>query len=133
MQLSLTSLTCACRQMAGPSSIHTLPTEQYNQDLVSLGLHSATTAMEMVRLTRDATAILLIALCQCIDLRRAKSGDARMGKGTQRIYEKIRKQVEFLDSDRPMDRDIGQVSESIQQRSFDALDKFSGMGMEFIL
>jgi phenylalanine ammonia-lyase len=121
MQISLTSLTCACRQMAGPSSIHTLPTEQYNQDIVSLGLHSATTAMEMVRLTRDATAILLIALCQCIDLRRAKNGDARMGKGTQRIYEKIRKQVEFLGSDRSMDRDISQVSESIQQRSFDAL------------
>jgi phenylalanine ammonia-lyase len=131
MQLSLTSLTCACRQMAGPSSIHTLPTEQYNQDIVSLGLHSATTAMEMVRLTRDATAILLIALCQCIDLRRAKSGDARMGNGTQRIYEEIRKQVEFLDSDRPMDRDIDQVSESIRQRSFDVLDKFRGMGMEF--
>ena len=77
--------------------------------------------MEMVHLTRDATAILLIALCQCIDLRRAKSGDARMGKGTRRIYEKIRKHVEFLDSDRPMDRNIRQVSESIQQRSFDAL------------
>jgi phenylalanine ammonia-lyase len=121
MQISLTSLTCACRQMAGPSSIHTLPTEQYNQDIVSLGLHSATTAMEMIHLTRDATAILLIALCQCIDLRRATSGDARMGKGTQRIYEKIRGQVEFLDSDRPMDRNIRQVSESIQQRSFDAL------------
>jgi phenylalanine ammonia-lyase len=121
MQISLTSLTCACRQMAGPSSIHTLPTEQYNQDIVSLGLHSAITAMEMVHLTRDATAILLIALCQCIDLRRAKCGDARMGKGTQRIYEKIRKHVEFLGSDRSMDRDINQVSESIQQRSFDAL------------
>ena len=87
----------------------------------------------MVRLTRDATAILLLALCQCIDLRRAKSGDARMGKGTQRIYEEIRKQVEFLDSDRPMDRDIGQVSEAIRQRSFDALDKFGGMGREFSL
>jgi phenylalanine ammonia-lyase len=133
MQISLTSLTCACRQMAGPSSIHTLPTEQYNQDIVSLGLHAATTAMEMVHLARNATAILLIALCQCIDLRRANSGDARMGTGTQRIYEKVRKQVEFLDSDRAMDRDIGRVSESIQQRSFDALDKFKGRELEFSL
>ncbi len=121
MQLSLTSLACACRQMAGPSSIHTLPTEQYNQDIVSLGLHSATTAMDMVHLARDATAILLIALCQCIDLRRAKSDGLRMGKGTQRIYEKIREQVEFLESDRSMDRDICQISESILQRSFGAL------------
>jgi hypothetical protein len=30
-----------------------------------------------------------------------------------------------------MDRDIDQVSESIRQRSFDVLDKFRGMGMEF--
>lgn len=121
MQLSLTSLVCACRQMAGPSSIHTLPTEQYNQDIVSLGLHSATTAMDMVHLARDATSILLIALCQCIDLRRAKSNGLRMGKGTQRIYEKIRERVGFLDSDRPMDRDITHVSESINQRAFGAL------------
>ncbi|HXM43259.1 MAG TPA: aromatic amino acid lyase [Bryobacteraceae bacterium] len=33
MQLSITSLTCAIRQMASPSSIHSLPTEQYNQDV----------------------------------------------------------------------------------------------------
>src|ERR1017187_1321139 len=46
MQLSITSLTCAIRQMAGPSSIHSLPTEQYNQDVVSLGMHSAVTAAE---------------------------------------------------------------------------------------
>jgi phenylalanine ammonia-lyase len=121
MQISLTSLTCACRQMAGPSSIHTIPTEQYNQDIVSLGLHSATTAMDMIHLTRDAIAILLIALCQCIDLRIAKNGKVRMGKGTQRIYEEVRRQVEFLGSDRPMDQDINRVSQSIKQRSFDVL------------
>jgi phenylalanine ammonia-lyase len=37
MQMSVTSLACAVRQLAGPSSIHSLPTEQYNQDVVSLG------------------------------------------------------------------------------------------------
>jgi histidine ammonia-lyase len=121
MQISLTSLICACRQMAGPSSIHTLPTEQYNQDIVSLGLHSATTAMEMIDLVRDAIAILLIALCQSVDLRRTKSAGLRLGKGAQRIYEKIREQVEFLESDRPMDRDIELVSLSIRERSFNGL------------
>jgi len=121
MQISLTSLTCACRQMAGPNSIHTLPTEQYNQDIVSLGLHSATSAMGMIDLVRDAMAILLIALCQSIDLRRTKSAGLRMGKGAQQIYEKIREQVEFLDSDRPMDQDIKRVSQSIQERAFNVL------------
>src|SRR5580700_10379626 len=43
MQLSVTSLACAVRQMAGPSSIHSLPTEQYNQDVVSLGIDRKST------------------------------------------------------------------------------------------
>ena len=54
MQLSITSLTCAIRQMAGPSSIHSLPTEQYNQDVVSLGMHSAVTAAEAIECLRNA-------------------------------------------------------------------------------
>jgi phenylalanine ammonia-lyase len=45
-------------------SIHTLPTEQYNQDIVSLGLHSSLTAYEMSSMVRDSLAILLITLCQ---------------------------------------------------------------------
>src|SRR5205807_713508 len=49
MQLSQTTLVVACRQIAGPSSIHTLPTEQYNKDIVSPGLHSSLTACEMSR------------------------------------------------------------------------------------
>src|SRR5205809_83045 len=46
MQLSVTSLACAVRQIAGPSSIHSLPTESYNQDVVSLGMHAAVTALD---------------------------------------------------------------------------------------
>ena len=53
MQLSITSLTCAIRQMAGPSSIHSLPTEQYNQDVVSLGMHSAVTAADALECLRN--------------------------------------------------------------------------------
>ena len=52
MQLSVTSLACAVRQMAGPSSIHSLPTEQYNQDVVSLGMHAAVTAMDALECLR---------------------------------------------------------------------------------
>lgn len=62
MQLSLTSLVCALRHLANPSMIHSLPTEQYNQDMVSLGTHSALTAMDMTQILQDATALLLITL-----------------------------------------------------------------------
>ena len=64
MQLGVTSLTCAVRQMAGPSSIHSLPTEHYNQDVVSLGMHAAVTAMGALECVRNLTAMLLLAASQ---------------------------------------------------------------------
>jgi phenylalanine ammonia-lyase len=93
--------------------IQTLPTEQYNQDMVSLGTHSAVTAMDMTALAREAVAMVLIALCQAIDLRRAAN---YLGKGNQAIYATVRSEVTFLDEDRPLDRDIAKVGELIQKR-----------------
>jgi phenylalanine ammonia-lyase len=114
MQLCLTSLVCALRQLANPSMIHTLPTEQYNQDMVSLGMHSALTAMQMTTILNDATAIALITLCQAIDLR---GGSEKLGRGNQEVYEAVRSAVLFAEEDRPMDRDIQSIAELIKQRA----------------
>ena len=113
MQLSLTSLVCSLRHLANPNLIHTLPTEQYNQDIVSLGMHSAWTTMQMTTMLRDAIAIVLITLCQAIDLR---GGSAALGKGSRAVYEAVRGAVPFLDEDRPMDEDIKKVTGLIQNR-----------------
>lgn len=114
MQLCLTSLVCALRQLANPSTIHTLPTEQYNQDMVSLGMHAAHTTMQMTKLLQDATAIALITLCQAIDLR---GGDAKLGAGNHAVYRAVRTLVPFAAEDRPMDSDIRQIAEAIEQQS----------------
>ncbi|MBI4528572.1 MAG: aromatic amino acid lyase [Deltaproteobacteria bacterium] len=116
MQICLTSLVCAMRQRANPSLIHTLPTEQYNQDMVSLGTHSASTAMEMTELLQDATAIVLLGLCQAIDLR---GGGGPLGRGNRAIYEAVRDHVPFAEQDRPLDDDIYKVSKLIKTKAFD--------------
>ena len=81
IQLSVTSLACAIRQMAGPSSIHSLPTEQYNQDVVSLGMHAAVTAMDALECLRNETAMVLLAAAQAVDLR---GGPEKLGRGSRR-------------------------------------------------
>lgn len=113
MQLCLTSLICALRQMAAPSTIHPLPTEQYNQDMVSLGTHAALTAMDMTALLREASAIVLIALCQAIDLRQA---GAKLGSGNAAVFERLRSQVAFLHEDRALDNDVNRIAELILGR-----------------
>jgi phenylalanine ammonia-lyase len=110
MQLSISSLTCAIRQMAGPSSIHSLPTEQYNQDVVSLGMHAAVTAADAIECLRNATAMVLLAAAQAVDLR---GGPQRLGQGSRRIYDAVRQVAAFLDRDRPMEGDIAALAEQI--------------------
>ena len=115
MQLSVTSLACAVRQMAGPSSIHSLPTEQYNQDVVSLGMHAAVTAMDALECVRNLTAMVLLASAQAVDLR---GGPDRLGAGTRRVYQGIRQVAAFQDKDRAMEREVAGVAARILEGEF---------------
>ena len=81
MQLSVTSLACAVRQMAGPSLIHSLATEQYNQDVVSLGMHAAVTALDALECLRNETAMVLLAAVQAA-ICAAASTDWALARGS---------------------------------------------------
>jgi phenylalanine ammonia-lyase len=113
MQLCVTSLVSELRHSANPSMIHTLPTDQYYQDIVTLGTHAALTAMDMTTILRNTTAILLITLCQAIDLR---GGSASLGKGDRAVYDAVRRCVAFVDKDRPLEGDIAKVADMIENR-----------------
>jgi phenylalanine ammonia-lyase len=114
MQLSVTSLACAIRQMAGPSSIHSLPTEQYNQDVVSLGMHAAVTAMDAMECLRNETAMVLLAAAQAVDLR---GGPEKLGDGSRRVHAIVRELAAFQDRDRPMEKEIAAISSAIASTS----------------
>jgi len=107
MQLSVTSLACAVRQIAGSSTIHSLPTEGYNQDVVSLGMHAAVTALDALECLRNETAMVLLAAAQAADLRAAT---AKLGTRNQRLHSAIRQVSDFLDRDRPMEQDVADVA-----------------------
>lgn len=107
VQLSITSLACAIRQMAGPSSIHSLPTEQYNQDVVSLGMHSAVTALDSLTCLRNVTAMLLMSAAQAIDLR---GGPGALGRGSAEVYHAVREIAAFEDRDQAKEREIAMLA-----------------------
>ena len=119
MQLVHTSLVTAIRHWCAPSMIHTLPTEQFNQDIVSLGTHSALTAMDVTRLLRNAVVITLLSAAQAIDLR---GGAGRMGAGTRGVYRAIRSVSAFVDADRALDGDIAAVTGLIERREIPVLN-----------
>jgi phenylalanine ammonia-lyase len=115
MQLSVTSLTCAVRHLAGPSSIHSLPTEQYNQDVVSLGMHAAVTAWDALECLRNETAMVLLATAQAVDLR---GGGAKLGEGSRRVFESVRSVAAFQDKDRAMEQEVALVAGKIAMGAY---------------
>jgi phenylalanine ammonia-lyase len=119
VQITHTSLVTAIRHWSAPSLIHSLPTEQFNQDVVSLGTHSAATAWDMTGLLRSAVAISLLSAAQAIDLRR---GASRLGAGTKPIYRALRTVSAFVKEDRALDKDIRKVCESIDGREIPVLN-----------
>jgi phenylalanine ammonia-lyase len=119
MQIVHTSLVTAIRHWSAPSLIHTLPTEQYNQDIVSLGTHAALTAADIVRLLREAVSITLLSTVQAIDLRQ---GGGKLGVGTRPVYRAIRAVSPFVEADRALDRDIAAVSKLIELREIPVLN-----------
>jgi histidine ammonia-lyase len=114
VQISQTALIAHLRQESAPASIHTLPTEQFNQDIVSLGLHAALGAADMEKKLRDAVAMTLLAACQAIDLRGI---ERQLAAGTGMLYEAVRKLSPALNQDRAMDRDIERLSKAIKDDS----------------
>ncbi len=106
--------------MAGPSSIHSLPTEQYNQDVVSLGMHAAVTAMDSLVCLRNETAMLLLAGAQAINLR---GGPEKLGAGSRRVYDFVRQLAAFQDKDRPMEEEVAAMAAAIPQLSISSTSK----------
>jgi phenylalanine ammonia-lyase len=96
--------------MAAPSSIHSIPTEQYNQDVVSLGMHAAVTALDALECLRNETAMVLLAAAQAVDLR---GGPQKLGSGSRQAYDSIRRIAAFNDKDRPMEDELAMLSARI--------------------
>ncbi|HHH0820092.1 TPA: histidine ammonia-lyase [Yersinia enterocolitica] len=110
IQLSQTALVAAIRRECSPSGIHTMPTEQYNQDIVSLGTHAAQDVAEMEIKLRDVVSMTLITAAQALALR---DNLQIIAPEVAAFYHAVRRFSPFLDKDRPLDEDIARLSQAI--------------------
>ncbi|EDZ63798.1 histidine ammonia-lyase [Sulfurimonas gotlandica GD1] len=114
MQITLSSLTADVIMNTVPASLHSRPTESFNQDKVSMG---TTAALHFAKQLPDLTNMLSIALmgmAQGVDLR----GKDKCSLFLQKNYETIRSEVEKLTNDRRMDLDIKVVNKMIREGLF---------------
>ena len=111
MQISLSSLAADVMINTTAASLHSRPTESFNQDKVSMG---TTAALHFKKQLPDLTNMLSIAfigMAQAVDIR----GYENCSSTLQKNYDSVRSIVEKLEFDRRMDGDIRAVNAMIQE------------------
>lgn len=86
-QFTATSTTAECQTLAMPNYVHSIPNNNDNQDIVSMGTNTALLTAEVVENCYQVMAIQAIALAQATDCL-GISGD--IAPASRAIYDKVR-------------------------------------------
>jgi len=121
VQYTAAALCTENKILSHPASVDTIPTSANVEDHVSMG---ATAALKLQKITENLQKILaleLLSAAQAVDFRRLKIGaDKKLGKGTQPVYDSIRKIVPFIEKDEVMYPHIRAVCDLVEKQEINA-------------
>lgn len=95
VQFTATSTTAESQSLSTPVYVHSIPNNNDNQDIVSMGTNSALITKKVIDNGFQVMAIHLAALCQAIDLLTVEE-QVKLSTCTKTFYEMIRAQVPFV-------------------------------------
>lgn len=123
-QYTAAALATENKVLAHPASVDTIPTSANVEDHVSMGCTAALKVEQILDNVEHILAIELLAAAQGIDFRRVAIGHAaKLGKGTQPVYELIRTLAPFVEKDCYLNPLIHAVKATIADgRLVDAVD-----------
>jgi len=117
LQVSAVALLNEAKVLAHPASVDNVPTDGGKEDHVSMGMTSATKLRSIVKLAEMATAIELMTAAQALDFR----APLAPGRGVKQAYDTVRRLVEPVTADRPMSKDIEEITNAIRRGDFASL------------
>jgi len=86
-QFTATSTTAECQTLCMPNYIHSIPNNNDNQDVVSMGTNSALITAKVIENAFQVTAIHLMALMQGVDCLEIKD---KLSPANRSVYDQIR-------------------------------------------
>ncbi len=117
LQVSAAALLNEAKVLAHPASVDNVPTDGGKEDHVSMGMTSATKLRSIVKIAEMATAIELMTAAQALDYR----APLTPGRGAKQAYDVVRRLVQPVIADRPMSRDIEEITNAIRRGDFASL------------
>ena len=109
-QYTAAALASENKVLAHPASVDTIPTSANVEDHVSMGVTAGLKLRAVLDNVETILAIELMAAAQGVDFRKKTlEPGARLGRGTQGVYELIRQEVPFVEADTTMSGYVEQL------------------------
>lgn len=115
-QFTATSTVAECQTLSMPAYIHSIPNNNDNQDIVSMGTNAAHIARTVIDNTFEVLAIHAIAIIQAID---CVDYSSRLSPFSNSIYKELRKLCPQIVEDRPLYKNIQSVTEFLKNKKID--------------
>jgi histidine ammonia-lyase len=114
VQFTATSTVAENQTLSFPMYVHSIPNNNDNQDIVSMGANAALLTRKVIDNSYEVLSIQLMAVLQAID-----SVDCRqkLAPATRAIYERVREIFPIFVDDHPKYKEQKKVKEFLQQSS----------------
>lgn len=121
-QYTAASLVSENKVLAHPASVDSIPTSANQEDHNSMGSISARKCLQVLKNVQTVLAIEILTACQGLEFHKP----LKPGKGTQTVFNMVRKIVPALTNDRIIYKDIQRVLELIENnRLLNSMDYIS--------
>jgi histidine ammonia-lyase len=119
VQIAASAWTAEALKATMPMSVFSRSTECHNQDKVSMGTIAARDCVRINKLTAQVMAAALLAAFQALDLRLKKGELTSQDLGqAEKTYKEVAGFFKPLEDDRPLEAELRQALQLIEERGF---------------
>jgi len=110
-QFTATSTTAECQTLAMPNYVHSIPNNNDNQDIVSMGTNSAELCAQVIDNCYQVLSVLYLSMAQAVD---CLDIAGQLAPATQAQYEAIRALTPTIVEDRPLHEELAKIEEHLR-------------------
>lgn len=117
-QFTATSTTAESQTLSNPMYVHSIPNNNDNQDIVSMGTNSALIAKTVIENGYQVMAIHFMAIVQAVDYLKIQD---KLSPRTQDIYNEIRSFFPVFTEDTPKYKEIKMITDWLKYKNLEPI------------
>mgnify|MGYP000441256879 FL=1 len=114
-QFTATSTTAECQTLSNPMYVHSIPNNNDNQDIVSMGTNSALIAKTVIENSYQVMSILFMGIVQAVDYLKIQD---QLSTESRNVYNEIRAFFPVFSQDTPKYKEIEAMNEYLKNKKF---------------